>query len=81
MVFWKGKEEGKEKLEVKGGQSGLLPIFSFVSQPGPPCRDRVAQWHALASAAAHVIGKLCAQQRAQHVRARVRNQVCIGVTR
>ena len=42
MVFWKGKEEGKEKLEVKGGQSGLLPIFSFVSRSGPSCRDRVA---------------------------------------
>ena len=39
MVFWKGKEEGKEKLKVKGGQSVLLPIFSYVSRPGSPCRD------------------------------------------
>ena len=35
MVFWKGNEEGKEKLEVKGGQGGLLPIFNYVSRPGP----------------------------------------------
>ena len=43
MVFWKGNEEGKEKLEVKGSQGGLLPIFSYVSQLGPSCHDRVAQ--------------------------------------
>ena len=35
MVFWTGKEEGKEKLEVDGGQIGLLPNFSFFSPPGP----------------------------------------------
>ena len=35
MVFWTGKEEGKEKLEVDGGQIGLLPNFSFLSPPGP----------------------------------------------
>ena len=28
-MFWTGKEEGKEKPEVKGGQIGLLPNFSF----------------------------------------------------
>ena len=36
MVFWKGKEEGKEKLEVKGGQGELLPIFSYMSRPSSP---------------------------------------------
>ena len=35
MVFWTGKEEGKEKLEVGGGQIGLLPNFSFLSPPSP----------------------------------------------
>ena len=46
MVFWKGKVKEKEKLEVKGGQGGLLLILKYVSRPGPLCHDRVVHQRA-----------------------------------
>ena len=71
MVFLKRNEERKEKLELKGGQGGLLPILIFVSRPGPSCHNKVVQCSAPACAVAHQTGGSCEQQRARHTHVRV----------
>ena len=72
MVFWR-KEEGKEKLEVKGGQGGILPIFSYVSrQSGEVARTAVCD-KCPVQAAAHKT-RACDQDFA-------RDRVHVGVMR